>query len=80
MDTKAPHRKPVRSFRHEPADLRPRDGAAEDAFADDFVARNKDAINRSIRQARDPFDRGEHFTQEQVSAAVKAQRRRRRVR
>ena len=42
------------------------------AEVDAWTERNKDALNESIRQAREQFARGEFFTHEEVWARVRA--------
>jgi len=75
-NTKAKSRKS--GFQYSPDDLAPRDFAADEAFLEAFIKRNKDALNASIENARAQIMRGEYFTRDQVMADVKAQRQRRR--
>lgn len=78
MSTKTAKARPRKSrFRYAQEDLAPRDLAADDAFVDAYVERNKDALNASIRKARAQIARGEYFTRDQVMADLKAQRQRR---
>jgi hypothetical protein len=64
-------------FRYAPEDLVPRDLAADEALLDDYIRRNKDALDASIEKARAQVMRGKYFTRDQVMADLKAQRQRR---
>lgn len=78
MNVKAAKQKRAKpAIRYAPEDLAARDAAADDAAVDAYVARNKDALNASIKKAHAEFERGEHFTLDQVSADIAAQRQRR---
>ena len=80
MSSKNNKTRPRKSgFRYAPEDLAPRDSAADEAFLDAFIKRNKDTLNASIETARARIMRGEYFTRDQVMADVKAQRQRRRT-
>ncbi len=46
---------------------------AEEAEMDAFLFRNREAINASIRRARENFARGESFTLDEVMARVRKQ-------
>ena len=50
--------------------LTPEEEAAEDAW----IKRNKDALNASIREAREQFALGEYYTLEEVEAHLDADR------
>ena len=77
MSTRTAKTKPRKSrFRYQREDLAPRDLMADEAFVDNYVERNKDALNASIRNAREQIARGEYFTHDQVMADLKAQRKR----
>lgn len=79
MSTRTAKAKPRKSgFRYAPEDLTPRDLAADEAFLDAFIKRNKDALEASIAKARAQIMRGEYFTRDQVMSDIKAQRQRRR--
>ena len=81
MSTKTAKTKPAKSaFRYAPEDVEPRDRKADDAFADAYTKRNKDALNASIEEAHAAFERGDYFTLDQAIADVQAQRQRRRTR
>jgi predicted transcriptional regulator len=80
MSTKTAKAKPGKpGFRYAKENLAPRDLAADEAFGDAYIKRNKDALNASIVKARAEIARGEFFTQDQVMADLKAQRLRRRT-
>lgn len=81
MSTKTAKAKPAKSsFRYAPEDVEPRDCGADEAFADAYTKRNKDALNASIEEAHAAFERGDYFTLDQAIADVKAQRQRRQTR
>ena len=70
-------------FRYAPEDLAPRDAARDDAFADAFIARNREALNASIKKARASLKRGEGTvtrSEEDFFAAMKGGKVRRRPR
>ncbi len=47
----------------------------ETAELDAWIDRNKDALNASIRRAREDFARGESYTLEDVMAEIRERRR-----
>ncbi|MEJ0025861.1 MAG: hypothetical protein WDN01_07530 [Rhizomicrobium sp.] len=47
----------------------------ETAELDAWIERNKDALNASIRRAREDFARGESYTLEDVMAEIRERRR-----
>ena len=51
----------------------------DDAYWDAWLKRNADALNASIQEAEEQFQRGEYYTLEEVTAEVKAQAARRRA-
>ncbi|MEJ0041500.1 MAG: hypothetical protein WDM81_04550 [Rhizomicrobium sp.] len=57
-------------------DLRPMT-VEEEAEIDAWTARNKDALDASIRKSREDYARGRFHTQEQVDAELAARRLRR---
>jgi hypothetical protein len=59
-------------FRYEPADMKPRDHAADNAFIDAFIARNRDALIESIEETDRQFERGEVHTLDEAMAELKA--------
>ena len=56
MSTKTTSRKPA--LRYAPEDLAPRDIAGDEKFANDFIARNRDAINADLKTARASIKKG----------------------
>jgi hypothetical protein len=81
MSTKTAKPKRVTPGLHyKPEDLAPRDMAADQAAVDNFLERNKDALNASIENAHAEFEHGTFFTLDQAMANVRAQGQRRRVR
>ena len=73
MAKKAAKPKPA-PFRYEPADLKPRDQAADDAFIDAFIARNREALIESIEETDAEEARGEGRTLDEVLAELDARR------
>jgi hypothetical protein len=63
--------------RYAPEDLESRDPVADEARMDAWLQRNKDALNASAKKALEEFKRGEYFSDEDVTAALKAHRLRR---
>jgi hypothetical protein len=76
MAKKAAKPKPI-PFRYEPADLKPRDHAADDAFVDAFIARNREALIESIEETDRQFERGEVHTLDEVMVELAKRRSRR---
>ena len=68
-----------REFRYSAEDLEPKDAAADDAFIDAFIERNREALNESLAAIEKSFERGEVHTLKEVMAEIAMQRKRRRA-
>jgi hypothetical protein len=77
MSSKIAKRAIKSAARYVPEDLKSRDVGAEQAALDEYLERNKDALNASIEKADKEFSRDEYYTLDQAMADVRAQRERR---
>lgn len=67
------------SFQYEAEDVKPRDGAADDDFIDDYIRRNGEAPAESIEIAERDFREGRTFGHDEVMAEIEQQRQKRKA-
>jgi hypothetical protein len=68
-------RAPEDELRYSSDELEPRDWAGEDAFADDFIVRNRAALNEALEEGYRSLQEGEPTALADVLAEIEARKR-----